>query len=130
MDGQFFVKGSLTITSDKMLFQTKIVDILISPQKIGCGTHLKCLDEALLMSTHNIHFCGEIRKEKNPDTPTYLELWTLLATGSGERHAVVNPLMLTGLFYHNFGLVHFQSKGSWFTFRIITYYKNSYTNPL
>ena len=82
MDGQCFVKGSLTITSDKMLFQTKIVDILISPQKIGCGTHLKCLDEALLMSTHNIHFCGEIRKEKNPDTPTYLELWT---TSNWER---------------------------------------------
>ena len=26
------------------------------------GTHLKCLNEALLMSTHNICFRGEIRK--------------------------------------------------------------------
>ena len=26
------------------------------------GTHKKRLDEALLMSTHNIYFCGKIRK--------------------------------------------------------------------
>ena len=28
------------------------------------GTHLKCLNEALQMSTHNIHFHGEITKKK------------------------------------------------------------------
>ena len=26
------------------------------------GTHLKCLDEVLLMSIHNIHFCGGNKK--------------------------------------------------------------------
>ena len=26
------------------------------------GTHKKCLDEALLMRTHNVCFCGEVRK--------------------------------------------------------------------
>ena len=35
---------------------------LISPLKHVVGTHQKCLSKALLMSTHNICFHGEIRK--------------------------------------------------------------------
>ena len=35
---------------------------LISPRKHVLGSHLKHLSEALIMSTHNICCCGEIRK--------------------------------------------------------------------
>ena len=41
-------------------------------QKHVVGTHYKCLNEALLMSTHNIYFHREIRKIHIP--PSYLEL--------------------------------------------------------
>ena len=38
------------------------------------GTHEKCLGEALLMSTHNIRFYGEIRKKYLSEHNSYLEL--------------------------------------------------------
>ena len=43
-------------------------------QKVCCGTHYEHIAEMLLMSTHNIYFPGEIRKEIFPVTPSYLEL--------------------------------------------------------
>ena len=40
-----------------------IIFFLISPRKHVVANHVKRIgDEALLMSTHNICFCGEIRK--------------------------------------------------------------------
>ena len=38
------------------------------------GTHQKRLAEALLMSTHNICFRGEISEKYTPDTHSYLDL--------------------------------------------------------
>ena len=38
------------------------------------GTDWKCLNEALLMSTHNKRFRGEIRKNICLDIPFYMEL--------------------------------------------------------
>ena len=42
-----------------------------------CGFHQKRIDEALLTSTHNIHFRREVRKY-NVDFPTNLELQSTL----------------------------------------------------
>ena len=48
-------------------FNQKVLMFFIFLHKnICCGTHLKCLTEALLMSTHNICFHGEIRKHGYP----------------------------------------------------------------
>ena len=47
--------------------------VLISPQNICYGTHQKVVAKALLMSTHNIGFHGEIRKIIW-GYPSYLEL--------------------------------------------------------
>ena len=47
------------------------------------GTHLKCLNEALQMSTHNICFCRE-KKEKNMYLDiSYLEIRIFGADDSG-----------------------------------------------
>ena len=46
---------------DKVLFQPKITGFLLLHKNIGCGYSLE-VPEALLMSTHNKCFCGEIRK--------------------------------------------------------------------
>ena len=47
---------------------------LFLDENICCGTHWKCLNETLPMSTHNICFLGEIRK---------LELWNFSYPGFG-----------------------------------------------
>ena len=51
------------IAPDKRGYPRNI--FLISSQK-HVGTHQKCLAEALLISTHNICFCEEIRKMSVP----------------------------------------------------------------
>ena len=43
-----------------------VIIFLISPGKHVVGTYQKRLMEALLMSTHNIYFHGEIRKISGP----------------------------------------------------------------
>ena len=48
------------IATDKRGYPHNI--FLISLRNLCCCTHQKRLTEALLMSTHNICFCGEIRK--------------------------------------------------------------------
>ena len=50
--------------NDALFFVPKIVNIFVyfSIKTYVVGTHQKRLGEALLMSTHNICFCGDIRK--------------------------------------------------------------------
>ena len=58
--------GPLLIAPDNMLFffQPKSIDIFLffSMKMYVVNTHQKCLAEMLLISIHNIHFPGEIRK--------------------------------------------------------------------
>ena len=54
---------NFTIALDKALFSIQYWYFsYFSTKTYVVGTHLKCLTEALLMSTHNLCFCGEIRK--------------------------------------------------------------------
>ena len=55
---------NIYIATDKVLFSSKKCLYLsyFSMKTFVVGTHSKRLAEALLMSTHNICFCGEIRK--------------------------------------------------------------------
>ena len=48
--------------------------VLTSPQKHVVGTHQKCLNEALLMSTHNIRCCRETKIFFILLTPSYMEV--------------------------------------------------------
>ena len=58
---QRLVKGECNfIATDKRGIH--IIFFLFLHENICCGTHQKRLGEALLMNTHNICFCGEIRK--------------------------------------------------------------------
>ena len=58
------------IALDKLVFSLlksiKSIDIFFFisflHKNICCGYSLKCFAEALLMNTHNICFCGEIKK--------------------------------------------------------------------
>ena len=54
----------ISIAPDKMPFLTKKMCYFsyFTTKTYVVGTHLKCLTESLLMSTHNICFHGEIRK--------------------------------------------------------------------
>ena len=54
-----------------LFFPTKVYSYFfyVSTKIHPVCTHLKCLTEVLLMSTHNVCFCGEIRK-----IPFYLQL--------------------------------------------------------
>ena len=61
---------------DKMFFSKSIDIFLISPQNSYVVGTLEWFGEALLMSTHNICFHGEIRKYL-PDTQSYLDLWIM-----------------------------------------------------
>ena len=64
------------IALDKMLFSNQKYWFFsfLSTKTYVVGTHLKSLCKVLLMSTHNICFCGEIWKYL-PDTHSYLDLW-------------------------------------------------------
>ena len=65
----------ISITLVKELFQSKVlIFFLFLHKNILSGTHWKHLAEALLMSTHNICFYGEIEKKYYVDTLSYLEL--------------------------------------------------------
>ena len=59
----FSTKHILCTTQERHFFQSKSIDFFLFLHKnVCCDTPLKHLTEALLMSTHNICFCGEIRK--------------------------------------------------------------------
>ena len=66
------------VASDKaQFFQPKSTDMSLyfSINTYVVGTHKKRLTGALLMSTHNICFCGELRKIFCGYS--YLELWSV-----------------------------------------------------
>ena len=55
----------------------------------GYTLELECPIQVLLMSTHNICFCGELRKLFD-DTASYLKLWAIFT--SQVKYSTINPL--------------------------------------
>ena len=78
-----------TTAPDKGEYQENIFNIfLISPQKHMLWYSLEAFTEALLMSSHNISFCGEIRKIYQHffvEKLLYLELWVLMGIASQKQ---------------------------------------------
>ena len=87
-----------TMASDEVLFSSKKVWYFsyFTMKIYVVGIHQKCLDEVLLMNTHNICFHGEIRKIfiGHPLIWSY-EIWKLFGFGS----------KLVVVFLHKLGLL-------------------------
>ena len=68
----FFFFAACYSSTKKHVFNQKVLIFYFSAKKHVVSTHLKCLSEALL-STFNIRFHGEVRKN-------FLIQWTLVRT--------------------------------------------------